>query len=145
MKQQITWKDCRLNCMTLGTEGQRLWRWVAFVGNFVCIMLFCINFYVKKPSLFLHILKDCSWLCKVSFPLFSLQVLEAPAHLVNFYGTDTIAGLMLAKHYYGCEMAGFSVPAAEHRYENSTLAVECILGCSSKSTTYILFIQKGKF
>ena len=37
------------------------------------------------------------------------------AHLVNFSGTDTIAGLMLAKHYYGCPMAGFSVPAAEHR------------------------------
>ena len=45
------------------------------------------------------------------------------AHLVNFYGTDTIAGLMLAKHYYGCEMAGFSVPAAEHRYENPTSSV----------------------
>ena len=37
------------------------------------------------------------------------------AHLVNFSGTDTIAGLMVARHYYGCEMAGFSVPAAEHR------------------------------
>ncbi|VBB31509.1 unnamed protein product, partial [Acanthocheilonema viteae] len=36
------------------------------------------------------------------------------AHLVNFYGTDTIAGLQLCKKYYAAEMAGFSIPAAEH-------------------------------
>jgi nicotinamide phosphoribosyltransferase len=36
------------------------------------------------------------------------------AHLVNFYGTDTIAALMMARKYYGCELAGHSVPAAEH-------------------------------
>jgi nicotinamide phosphoribosyltransferase len=36
------------------------------------------------------------------------------AHLVNFMGTDTVAGLMVAKEYYGCEMAGFSIPASEH-------------------------------
>ena len=33
------------------------------------------------------------------------------AHLVNFRGTDTMAGLVLARDYYGCEMAGFSIPA----------------------------------
>ena len=37
------------------------------------------------------------------------------AHLVNFVGTDTVASLVMAKKYYGCEMAGFSIPAAEHR------------------------------
>ena len=51
------------------------------------------------------------------------------AHLVNFQGvcgcvfvidvmrpgTDTIAGVVYAKQYYACEMAGFSIPAAEHR------------------------------
>jgi len=37
------------------------------------------------------------------------------AHLVNFSGTDTIAALMLLRRYYGCDMAAFSVPAAEHR------------------------------
>jgi len=37
------------------------------------------------------------------------------AHLVNFNGTDTIAALMAARTYYQCPMAGFSVPAAEHR------------------------------
>ncbi|XP_076448009.1 nicotinamide phosphoribosyltransferase-like [Babylonia areolata] len=36
------------------------------------------------------------------------------AHLVNFQGTDTIAGISTAKTYYGCSMAGFSIPAAEH-------------------------------
>lgn len=38
------------------------------------------------------------------------------AHLVNFMGTDTIAGVFAAQDYYGPsdEMFGFSIPAAEH-------------------------------
>ena len=36
------------------------------------------------------------------------------AHLVNFLGTDTVAALVYARKYYGEEMAGFSIPAAEH-------------------------------
>ncbi|XP_045165055.2 nicotinamide phosphoribosyltransferase-like [Mercenaria mercenaria] len=36
------------------------------------------------------------------------------AHLVNFMGTDTIAGIATARQYYGCPLAGFSIPAAEH-------------------------------
>lgn len=36
------------------------------------------------------------------------------AHLVNFRGTDTLAGIEMASIYYGCEMAGHSIPAAEH-------------------------------
>jgi len=36
------------------------------------------------------------------------------AHLVNFKGTDTVAGLVVARQYYDCPMAGFSIPAAEH-------------------------------
>ncbi|ELR98095.1 nicotinic acid phosphoribosyltransferase [Gloeocapsa sp. PCC 73106] len=36
------------------------------------------------------------------------------AHLVNFMGTDTIAGIIMACEYYGAEMPGFSIPAAEH-------------------------------
>lgn len=38
----------------------------------------------------------------------------AMAHLVNFKGTDTIEGLRFACHYYGSDMAGFSIPAMEH-------------------------------
>jgi nicotinamide phosphoribosyltransferase len=40
----------------------------------------------------------------------------ASAHLVNFKGTDTVAGLALIKKYYGTKdpVPGYSVPAAEH-------------------------------
>lgn len=36
------------------------------------------------------------------------------AHLVNFMGTDTVAGLLAARQFYGADMAGYSIPAAEH-------------------------------
>jgi nicotinamide phosphoribosyltransferase len=35
-------------------------------------------------------------------------------HLVNFMGTDTMEALVGAWEYYDCQMAGFSIPAAEH-------------------------------
>ncbi len=38
----------------------------------------------------------------------------AAAHLVNFMGTDTIAGIIACRDYYAEPMAGFSIPAAEH-------------------------------
>jgi nicotinamide phosphoribosyltransferase len=40
--------------------------------------------------------------------------LGAASHLLNFKGTDTIAGILLAKKYYNGGMSGFSVPATEH-------------------------------
>lgn len=36
------------------------------------------------------------------------------AHLINFKGSDTLAGIILARDYYNEKMAGFSIPAAEH-------------------------------
>lgn len=42
-------------------------------------------------------------------------------HLVFFQGTDNIPAIMAARKYYGCEMAGFSVPASEH-------SVQCAYG-----------------
>ena len=36
------------------------------------------------------------------------------AHLINFMGTDTVSGIMAARRYYDADMAGFSIPAAEH-------------------------------
>jgi nicotinamide phosphoribosyltransferase len=36
------------------------------------------------------------------------------AHLVNFQGTDTVPALAMLHQFYGSEMAGFSIPAAEH-------------------------------
>ena len=36
------------------------------------------------------------------------------AHLVSFKGTDTTPGILVARDYYDCPMAGFSIPASEH-------------------------------
>lgn len=39
------------------------------------------------------------------------------AHLVNFWGSDTVEGLLCAHHYYGLDdggVPGYSIPAAEH-------------------------------
>src|SRR3990167_150498 len=36
------------------------------------------------------------------------------AHLVNFKGSDTVPGIVYANKYYRHQMAGFSIPAAEH-------------------------------
>jgi nicotinamide phosphoribosyltransferase len=36
------------------------------------------------------------------------------AHLINFKSTNNLAGLILAKKYYNCEMAGYSIPSSDH-------------------------------
>ncbi len=36
------------------------------------------------------------------------------AHLVNFLGTDNLAGVVQAREYYDADMPGLSIPAAEH-------------------------------
>lgn len=36
------------------------------------------------------------------------------AHLINFMGSDTMEGIQYANHFYDCDMAAFSIPAAEH-------------------------------
>jgi nicotinamide phosphoribosyltransferase len=36
------------------------------------------------------------------------------AHLVNFMGTDSMSAIVAARRYYAADMAGFSIPAAEH-------------------------------
>lgn len=46
------------------------------------------------------------------------------AHLVNFKGSDTIQGVRYANHFYHEEMAGFSIPAAEH----STMSIKGVRG-----------------
>ena len=40
--------------------------------------------------------------------------LGGAAHLINFMGTDTIAGILAAMEYYDAEVCGFSIPAMEH-------------------------------
>lgn len=41
-------------------------------------------------------------------------MLGGAAHLLSFLGSDTIAGIKCANHYYDEQMAGFSIPATEH-------------------------------
>jgi nicotinamide phosphoribosyltransferase len=36
------------------------------------------------------------------------------SHLINFMGSDTVVGILMANEYYNIAMAGFSIPAAEH-------------------------------
>ena len=36
------------------------------------------------------------------------------AHLLNFQGTDNLSGVMALREYYGADMPGVSIPAAEH-------------------------------
>lgn len=40
--------------------------------------------------------------------------LGGSAHLLNFYGTDTIAGIAYAMDYYNADISGYSIDAAEH-------------------------------
>ena len=40
--------------------------------------------------------------------------LGAGAHLLNFLGTDTPAGISFLMDYYNAEVCGFSIPASEH-------------------------------
>ncbi len=57
------------------------------------------------------------------------------AHLVNFMGTDTISGLIAAKRFYDADMAGFSIPAAEHSTITSW-------GKENESAAYANMIQQ---
>lgn len=41
-------------------------------------------------------------------------MLGGAAHLLSFFGSDTLAGVTCANHYYDCAMSGFSIPATEH-------------------------------
>lgn len=45
--------------------------------------------------------------------------LGAAAHLLNFMGTDTVAGIELLMEFYGSDMCGFSIPATEHSITSS--------------------------
>jgi len=41
-------------------------------------------------------------------------MLGGAAHLLSFLGSDNLAGIKMANHYYDCKMSGFSIPATEH-------------------------------
>lgn len=42
------------------------------------------------------------------------SALGGMAHLINFKGTDNLPAIEMIRNYYGCTMAGNSIPAAEH-------------------------------
>jgi nicotinamide phosphoribosyltransferase len=67
------------------------------------------------------------------------------AHLINFMGTDTIAGLSFIQDYYNTKgMFGFSIPAAEHstitswKKENEKQAYENMLNQYSKGLVAVV-------
>ena len=62
-------------------------------------------------------------------------MLGGAAHLLSFLGSDTIAGIRMANHYYDEPMAGFSIPATEH----STIT---IFGKEHERDALVLWIQK---
>lgn len=77
------------------------------------------------------------------------------AHLVNFMGTDTIAGIEYAMQYYGANVCGYSVHATEHSIQTAlgknredevfqNLLTECPTGILSvviDSYDYMKFIE----
>jgi len=63
-------------------------------------------------------------------------MLGGAAHLAaGFLGSDTLAGVMMANHYYDEEMSGFSIPATEH----STMT---IFGEENEKQTVIRWVTK---
>lgn len=45
---------------------------------------------------------------------FESSAIGGAAHLINFMGTDTMAGISYADTYYSAGVCGFSIPASEH-------------------------------
>jgi nicotinamide phosphoribosyltransferase len=58
------------------------------------------------------------------------------SHLVNFKGTDTVAGLVLLDEFYHEPCAGFSIPAAEHSTITSWGRDKEIDACRNMLTQY---------
>jgi nicotinamide phosphoribosyltransferase len=82
------------------------------------------SFYIKKMMLeFLEKTSDDPW-GDIYFMLHDFgsrgvssresAAIGGMSHLVNFKGSDNIAGVVAANHYYDCPMAAFSIPASEH-------------------------------
>jgi nicotinamide phosphoribosyltransferase len=69
------------------------------------------------------------------------------AHLVNFMGSDTVEGVWMANKYYSCDMAGFSIPAAEHSSitswgkENEAMAYKNMLDQFARSGSLVAIVS----
>ena len=66
-------------------------------------------------------------------------MLGGAAHLLSFLGSDTIAGIKCANHYYDEEMAGFSIPATEHYNDDN------IPGEENEEDTVVKWITKNSY
>uniref|UniRef100_A0AC35U871 Nicotinamide phosphoribosyltransferase n=1 Tax=Rhabditophanes sp. KR3021 TaxID=114890 RepID=A0AC35U871_9BILA len=87
-------------------------------------MTVCTNSRAQKEIIAKYLMETGDSLDGLSFKLHDFgyrgatsvesAAIGGSAHLVNFNGTDTIAGLQLLRKYYSMPMAGFSIPAAEH-------------------------------
>lgn len=58
------------------------------------------------------------------------------AELISFKGSDTMRGVLFARDYYGCEIAGFSIPATEHSVITSFGKENEVVACKKFLKTY---------
>lgn len=69
------------------------------------------------------------------------------AHLLNFMGTDTVSALVYAKRYYNEDIAGYSIPAAEHStitawgQKNESLVYQNMLDQFSKPGSLVAVVS----
>jgi nicotinamide phosphoribosyltransferase len=69
------------------------------------------------------------------------------AHLVNFMGTDTVAGVLAASQYYDAPVSGFSIPAMEHSTvtswgkEHEVDAYRNMLKCYAKNGSIVAAVS----
>lgn len=65
------------------------------------------------------------------------SALGAAAHLINFLGTDTISGILLARDFYNAgKCCGFSIPASEHSTITSWTKARELEACENILDTY---------
>ena len=85
---------------------------VATISRSLKQLLNSALFLTGDPNLLLTRLHDFGYRGSTSA---ESAAIGGAAHLINFIGTDTIAGIELLTKYYGADkMAGISVPASEH-------------------------------
>lgn len=114
--------------LTLETLDERCY----WLGGFIETLLLKVWYpttvatksYEIKQLIAQHMEQTCDNLDKLPFMLhdFGYRGVSSEesagigglAHLTNFLGTDTVAGLVCGIEYYNCQMAGFSIPASEH-------------------------------
>ena len=65
---------------------------------------------------------------------FESAAIGGAAHLINFMGTDTVAGIGFAECYYDADVCGFSLPASEH----STMTIR---GRAGESDSYYAMVK----